>query len=303
VDEGLEQAPDDSHSPLDREAALPQERSQGSSGYVLHRDEVHALRAARLVERRDRRMLDLGARPRLAEQSVANRGLETGGKKLQRRRPTERLVVREVDLAHAARPQPFLDSIVRNHAADAVARVDRSAWRAGGGCRLAQSVITRAGEPPGRLGTGSQQGLDSPEKLGVVPAGSTKELATGLGRSLEGVGEDGSLTPTMIAFVRHHASLTRCGRLRRTPRTFERIRREYHAPARPGFLRIGGNPYGPAARSSTGSIAGVGNCPALRPESALMRRTTSESSGELPTSGAKVISSVTGGRCQKKGKP
>ena len=112
VNQGLEQASDEDQRLRQGKRSAPQPLAQGLPGDELHGEVDDAGGLPRLVESRDRGMLQPGARLSFAHEPVPGVGSEREKEHLDRRAAAEREIVGEKDLAHAARAEPLPDPIV-----------------------------------------------------------------------------------------------------------------------------------------------------------------------------------------------
>ena len=120
------------------------EVAQRSAFDVLHHDEVRAVLLAPVVDRDDVGVVEVRGGLRLAAEALDERRLARvlGEQRLQRDRPVQQLVVREVDLGHPALRELALDLVA--------VRKDPAGQRHGGenpicrssGCRVARRTAT-----------------------------------------------------------------------------------------------------------------------------------------------------------------
>jgi hypothetical protein len=106
--------------PLGRELPVPLEGgTQVGALHVPHRQVELALVLARLVDRNHVRVVERGRELRLTEEALPEVGVlhQLGCDQLQRHRPLERGVMREIDHAHTAAPEERLNAIVRERCA------------------------------------------------------------------------------------------------------------------------------------------------------------------------------------------
>ena len=108
----------DRHGPLGPEwSAGSQHRLEVGAVDVAHGDEQPAIGLARVVDGDDVRVVEARRQPRLVQEPLAEALVvrEALGQHLERHRASEAHVAREVDLAHAAPPDPLPDLVDAEH--------------------------------------------------------------------------------------------------------------------------------------------------------------------------------------------
>ncbi len=113
VVQGFEEAPGHGHGLGDRKRSPRQPRAEGLPRDELHGQEGDAVRLAGVVESRDCRVLQAGARLGFAQEAVAERRGQRLGQDFDRGGPAQGQIAAEEDLAHPSGAEAFLDAIVR----------------------------------------------------------------------------------------------------------------------------------------------------------------------------------------------